>query len=240
MTGTLYGIGVGPGNPDLITMEARKVITRCNLILVPGKSPAESRAYHILHEALQQEDLAGKRVLCCDFPMTRDPHTRALAVREIYERIRGFLLDGTSVACLTIGDPLIYSTFAYLQEAAAHDQLPVKIINGIPSFLASAACFNLPLCLGEEELHILNGDSDFAEGLRLSGTKVFMKLGRRLPELVSALKTYKGTHSLSVYAVKDCGLPTEESFAGLHALEALCEDHGHPYMMTIIVKDVLS
>ena len=107
MEGILYGVGVGPGDPELMTLQAVRVIRECDLILAPGKEPRETVAWKIAAGAVP--GLEEKEALGIHMPMTRDPKTRQEAHEAAAERIVQELAKGRRTAFLTLGDPCIYS-----------------------------------------------------------------------------------------------------------------------------------
>ena len=230
MKGSLYGVGVGPGAPDLMTLRAVNTIKKADILCLPQPAKEQCRAYSIALQAVPEA--GGKDCLCCDFSMTRDRKRLAEAHQGIYLSVRDNLLAGKNIAFLTIGDPSVYSTFSYISERASGDGFRVERGSGIPSFCASAAELGLPLCLGDEEVHIGTGQSDIAALLRLPGTKVIMKAGRRLQEIKTLLMEREREGSIKVYAAADCGLPEEKFF---YSAADIPEDSG--YMLVLIVKE---
>ena len=117
MTGILYGTGVGPGDPELMTLKSVRLIRENRVIALPGPVAAETIAYRIAVQAVPE--LASKTLLSIDMPMTHDRETmnrgHELAAREI----EGYLKQGENVVFLTLGDPTIYSTYLYVQKRIA-------------------------------------------------------------------------------------------------------------------------
>lgn len=222
--GILYGIGVGSGDPEDITLKAIRVIQNCDVLMVPTEVKEESMAYKIAVSSCPK--ICDKEVVAVTFPMTRDRVKRETAIEDAYGRIRNTLLKGKSVGFLTIGDVTIYSSFAYLRKFAEDDKIPVEMINGIPSFIAASAALSLDLCEDRNNLHIINGGTDVEEALRLSGTKVFLKSGKNLEKLRGTLIRYP---DLSVYSVKNCGFQNQEICVG-------AEQIPDGYMVVVIVK----
>src|SRR5436853_3985286 len=111
--GTLYGVGVGPGAPDLLTLRAQQILRTSPVICLPASAHGQSYAGSIIEHLLDHER---QEVLLVSFPMVRDPQlalpAREQAVTLVLERLQA----GLSVAFATEGDPLLYSTFGYLLE----------------------------------------------------------------------------------------------------------------------------
>lgn len=223
--GALIGVGVGPGDPELLTLKAIRMIEAADRIILPQKKAVEARAYQIARKAVPS--LANKCLLGLDFPMTRDTDKRDEQIQANYEMLEHYLSDGEKLVFLTIGDPCVYSTFCYLKVYAEKAGYETAMINGIPSFTAAAARWNIPLCMHDEEVHLLSGAGNWENGLALPGTKVIMKAGRSLPDLRRALEQYPG---VQVYAVRDCGLPGEEIFDDIR-------DVPPNYMVTVIIRE---
>lgn len=235
MSGILNGIGVGVGDPDMMTLKAIKAITASDYICLPRENKEECRAYQIAKAVIPGVD--EKKILCFDFEMIRDKEVLFDRHHSIYDTVKPFLEDGLTVSFLTIGDPTIYSTFSYIAELARKDEIEVRIINGVTSFCACAASLGISLCDGETELHVVSDTNNLNDILRLSGTKVIMKCGRNMPEIREKLIDYvmensKVGKSVKIYAVANCGTENEKRFIGVETIP-----DEMPYMTTIIVKE---
>ena len=218
------------GGADSITVKAAKCIETAEMICIPQAQKEKCRAYLIAEQTVP--GLKDKECLAFDFKMTRNDSELERMHQSIYQEIRKMLLAGKTIAFLTIGDPTIYSTFMYIAEKAGAEGFPVEIVSGIPSFVAAAASFGIPLCEKDEELHIGTGQSDIEKLMRLPGTKVIMKPGKKLPEIKSVLRRLETETKSKVYAISDCGWPNEVKYCDI---EAIPDEDG--YMTTIIVKD---
>ncbi len=156
MTGHLYGIGVGPGDPDLLTIKAAKILHQVDIIIAATSTKNEdSLALEIARPHLGPT----AQIIAMGFPMSRDQNVLAAAWEKNARLILDQLKEGHRVAFLTLGDPLLYSTFAYVLRtlrSMAPDQ-PITIIPGITSFQAAAAATETILAKGAENLLILPG-----------------------------------------------------------------------------------
>ena len=135
--GTLYGVGVGPGDPRLMTYLAVDTIQKCPVIAVPADGKENAVSYKIASGIV--ENLDEKECLNLTTPMTKDKAVLNAAYQAASNQIIEQLEQGKDVACLTLGDPTIYSTYIYIHRIVkAHGYAP-EIINGIPSFCAVSA-----------------------------------------------------------------------------------------------------
>ena len=137
----LYGIGTGPGHKELLTLKAVKEIERASIIFAPNNK-GKNMTLDTVEDFIQ-----GKKVILLDFPMgkvKREDYIKAAEI--IYKEIP----EGETGAYLTIGDPMIYSTFIYIMEEVEKKNIEIEIVPGIPSFLAGAAKSKTPLTLKGE------------------------------------------------------------------------------------------
>lgn len=189
MSGTLYAVGVGPGAPDLLTLRAARVLGAVGVILAAASPRNDaSAALQTARPHLRPD----ARILRLDFPMTREEAPLRAAWRAAAETTLAVLAAGEDAAFLTIGDPLIYSTFGYLFRTVRDmaPEAPVEIIPGITSFQAAAALTETVLCEGEESLRILPGirrGEDLAAELAQADMAVILKAYRNFPAIARAL-----------------------------------------------------
>jgi precorrin-2/cobalt-factor-2 C20-methyltransferase len=169
-SGRLYVVGVGPGDPELLTLKGMRILNQVSCIIAPkGRKRANSLALSIVKRAV---NLDQKDVIEVHFPMVKtggsgkaggslDPELEAIA-KSVTER----LCHGTDVAFITVGDPTIYSTFFYVCDRLLHhnQDLHVEIIPGVSSINASAAESGTSLGLGDEKIAIL--PATYVENLR--------------------------------------------------------------------------
>ena len=227
-TGTLYGVGVGPGDPELVTLKAVRIAESCPVIAAPRTPAGTTTAHDVMRQAARIE---GKKTLYLDFAMTHD----ARLLRESHERAAQLVIDeleaGNDVALLTLGDVSIYSTFSYVKDIVAQQGLPVVMVPGVPSFCAVAATLscNLTPCM-DTPLHIVPaGDARLGQALELEGTKVIMKAGKPLARVKDALRA-RGLYG-KASLVRDCGMPGQQVAATLD--EA---DEAGGYFTTVVVR----
>lgn len=250
--GVLYGIGVGPGDPELMTLKAINTIKACDIIAIPAVSKEECYAYSIVQAVLPE--IEKKQIMCTPFPMIKDKEKLTISHNKIYSDIVSELEDGKNVAMLTIGDPSVYSTYMYIHERVMQAGFTAVMISGVPSFCAAAA--RLGISLGEmmDEIHIIPASYDVRDTMGYGGTCVYMKSGRKLAELIEVLRTTDGSYTktdeeadmclsdvnskggirkkkMTVYGVTNCGMESERVYRGL---DELTEAKG--YLTIVIVK----
>lgn len=150
--GKLYGIGVGPGDKELLTVKAVRIIQSVDVIIVPtAMNGGESIAYETAKEYIKEET----EVLFKHFPMGASD--RKEKIYEAYDCIKELIKSGKNAAFLTIGDPFVYSTYIYLLEHIRKAGLEVETIPGITSFCSCASAANEHLVIGNEPLLITTG-----------------------------------------------------------------------------------
>ena len=220
--GVLYGAGVGPGDPELLTVKAVNLIKECDILAIPQKKRGECTAYRIAVQAVPEAK--DKPVLPIDMPMTRDKAVRESAYEAGAEAVAEELSKGKMVVFLTLGDPAVYSTFAYLAPHVESKGFDVIWVPGVTSFCASAAALGSPLCTDREALHILPGGINAEEELSFPGTKVFMK--GELDKLLGAIRE----SGLDAKAVENCGTADQHIY---DTVDEIPEDAGY-YLVTIV------
>jgi len=198
--GTLYGIGIGPGDSELITLKGARLIGACPNLFVPkARTAAESVALSIARPlvgpAARIEELL--------FPMTTDREELARRWDDAATRIGRVLAAGEDACFLTLGDPLLYSTYIYLLRALrrAIPDLKIVTVPGITAFGAAAALTDFPIGEGKEPVTIIPAADDLTavqRALEYGGTVVLMKIGKRLPEILELLEG-KGLLENSVF-----------------------------------------
>ena len=147
LKGTFYGVSVGPGNPELMTLQAVRLIRQCPVLAAPQTASGQMLALDIARSALG-EALDGKTIVPLYFAMSRDPAALAASHEKAAAAVRQYLDAGQDVAMLNIGDVSIYATFGYLQEILQAGGYATAMAAGVPSFCAAAARLNVPLTGG--------------------------------------------------------------------------------------------
>ena len=202
--GTLYGLGVGPGDPELLTLKAVRILREADVIAVPDKGSGEKTAFRIV-----QEYVADKTILTCVTPMVRDQAVLDAAHDQIAADICALLEDGKNVAFITLGDPTVYATYMYIHRRVLSRGYEAVLVPGVPSFCAVAARLNTSLCEQSQRLLIVPAShKDMEDCLNVDANLVFMKAGRE----IGALKEKLAEHGLLEHAslVANCGMEGEQ------------------------------
>ena len=237
-TGTLYGIGVGPGDPELITVKGLRLLRAAATVFVPV---AEVSAASAASAASIAETIAaglllpGQRLERLVFPMRRTLEERATAWRAHCETIVAALADGADAAFLVEGDALTYSTFAHLTETMrlAHPEVATVAIPGVTSFAAAAAAAARPLVDGRERLVVLAGPyrrGDLDAALRTTEALVLMKVSAGLDTVLDAIAAVGRLRDATL--IERCGWPEQRI---VHDIASL---RGQPldYFSLILVR----
>lgn len=212
--GVFYAVSVGPGDPELLTRQACRVLEACDVIAAPRTKAGRMLALDIAGGAV---DMRGKTILPLDFTMAHDAAVREESYRTAAAAIKAELSVGRDVAMVNLGDVSVYATAYYILERIRADGFETVMCPGVTSFCAVAARLGRSLTRMEEPpLHILPGSAELDSALALPGTKVLMKSGRAIRETVDALER----HGLAARAgmVADCGLETEQVYTDLRQL----------------------
>ena len=238
--GTFYGIGVGPGDPELITVKALKIIKSCPVIAAPRTGNGDMVALDIvwrtgiLSESAESAEEFDKKILAMDFTMDKDPAKRKENYRKNAEAAARYLDNGQDVAMVTLGDVSLYSTVHYIADVLISRGYEIILVPGVPSFSAAAASLAIPLAEMDAPVHIIpsvrNNSDDY---LDLPGTKVLMKAGRHLHRTLDELDR-RGLLDVTSLAV-NCGMDDEILIKNLGDDEPLPDNTG--YFTTVIVRD---
>ena len=233
MNGKLYGIGIGPGDPKLLTLRAKEILDEVDMIFSPRASEEGTSMARSIIEASTSRP---KEFVDLTFPMTRDEAVLKTYWREAAEKVAKAVHAGKQVAFVTIGDPFLYSTYIYLLKALRRNfpNIEVETIPGISAFHAAASRAEVSLAEGDERLAILPVPRDLGglrEAFREFDTVVLMKVGSKLDEIVALLKELDLLKSSVL--VSRVGCPEEKIIRDFHSLRK--DDRGG-YLSVIIVK----
>ena len=188
--GCLFGVGVGPGDPELVTLKAKRVLQSVPIICVPQSDTSrESYALSIVQGFI---DLEKQEILRFGFP-TDDAEAASNVWQLAAETLAGRLHQGQDVAFITEGDPMLFSTFSYVLESIRinYPEITVEIIPGVSSVMAAAARAKVPLVTHGQRLAILPavyGIDDLREAIANYDTIVLMKVNRVLLDALANLE----------------------------------------------------
>ncbi|XXX77610.1 precorrin-2 C(20)-methyltransferase [Sorangium sp. So ce134] len=233
--GKLYGVGVGPGAPDLLTLRAVRVLESADVLALPRSSDfGTSMAYRILEPVVgKQRD---KERLLLTFPMSKDPDRVRPYVDAAVDKIGERLSRGLSVAFATEGDPSLFSTFVYVRREALRrfPGLEVEVVPGVTSVTAVPAVSGLALADGQERIAILPatyGVDDLTDVLRRFDTVVLMKIGSEMPKVTEAL-TRAGLLDRAVFVSK-ATMPEQRIVRDLRAAQG---ERGDCFAMVVVTR----
>jgi precorrin-2/cobalt-factor-2 C20-methyltransferase len=200
--GKLYGVGVGPGAPDLMTVRAVNVLKQVDVIAIPRRSEFDASVAWGIAEPMVGA-VEGQERLYLNFPMVKDPSILRPAWDIAFTKILERLKQGKSVAFIAEGDPFIYSTFIYLYHEAVErwPGVEIEVVPAVSSIQAVPALVGMPLADGQERIAILPatyGTEDLKQVFQNFDTTILMKVGKVMPEIVEALES-EGLLDRAVY-----------------------------------------
>ena len=234
-TGTFYGVGVGPGDPELITLKALRVLKAAPSIAVPkSREQRKSLALTVVEKAV---GLEGKEVFELVLPMTRDKETLERARQEASKEIIERLSEGKDVAFITVGDPLFYSTFSYFVPLVTEGLagVRVEVVPGVTSVSAAASSAGMPIAKADERVIIvpsIKNTKEIRVLLRGFHTVVLMKISNFMDEILDTIEEL-GLTERSVF-VSRAGWPDQEVVKDIRRLKGQKVD----YFSMIIVRPV--
>lgn len=233
MLGTLYGIGVGPGDPELLTLKAVRILKEVSHVFAASSSKND---YSLAQSIVADHLPPGVPVDHLAFPMTFNPERLENAWLANCEKVVEMLSRGKNVAFLTIGDPLTFSTFIYLMRKI-RKRLPgvnISVVPGITSFQAAAACANEPLAEGEEAITIVSGAKGgdrLKDVVQFAENVVLMKTYKRFPQIISQIRE-EGLENNCCF-ISRCGLEGQVVERDFKKLSEMEQPH---YLSLMIIK----
>lgn len=231
MKGKLYGIGVGPGDPGLMTIKAKEIIEQADIVAVPVKKAGESSV--ALEIARQAANIPEEKIREILFTMNKDKAKREECRKNAAKEVMAVLDEGKTIAMLTLGDIGIYSTYAYVHKIIVKEGYEVEMISGIPSFCAGASKANISLTEGNEGLGIipsLKGMDQVEKAMDVFDNLVIMKVGSHVKDVYDLLCEKEMENNAVV--VSNVGM--EDEYVG-----PLLPEREYGYFTTIIVKKEL-
>ena len=231
-TGTLYGIGVGPGDPELITLKAVDILRRVDVVFAASST---KNHYSLAMNIASRFVAKHTPVLFLKFPMTRDREKLEKAWDSNAKEILGHIRKGRDVAFITIGDPMTYSTFGYVMQAIEKfdPAVPVSIVPGITSYHAAAAASRHIIAEAEESFTVVSGALGADQLRRIiyhTDNVVMLKVYRNYKEILDEIDRLGLTGSTKL--ISRCGLDGE------HIVDDLdkCRNEMPPYLSLLLIK----
>ncbi len=186
MSGTLYGLGVGPGDPELMTLKADRLLRAAPVVAYPAPDTGSSFARRIVAATIREAQI--------EVPIVVPMRVERFPARRIYDEaahtLAGHLQDGRDVAVLCEGDPFFYGSFMYLYERLA-GRFPCEIVPGVSSMMASAAALRRPLAARNDALCVIPGpldDAEIASRIDMAEAVAIIKIGRHFSRIVALLE----------------------------------------------------
>ena len=230
LIGTFYGIGVGPGDPELLTVKAINALKKIDVLIAPKtEKKSDSVALSIAQPYLKPS----VEIIYQTFPMVKDFAEEKEIFEANKEEILHELRGGKNVGFTTLGDPMFYSTYIYIFKLLEPCGVKIVTIPGVPAFLAIAAQIGRPLAYGNDILTIIPATADFdaiKNFLDKADSTVLMKVYKNFPEIVNALKDNDMINEAVL--VSRCGLDDEKIITDIakHKSEPL------NYLSTILTR----
>ena len=215
MEGIFYGIGVGPGDPELLTVKAINAIKNCNVIIAPKtEKKSDSLALTIAGPYLR----ADVQIVYQTFLMVKNFEESPKIFEDNVAEILSYLRDGKNVGFLTLGDPMFFSTYIYIFKLLKNSGVKIETVSGVPAFLAIAAKIGYPVTYGNEVLTIVPATADsekISAALKNSDAAVLMKVYKNFGEVAEILNA----ENLSEKAVlvSRCGLEDEKIITDINS-----------------------
>lgn len=230
MQGIFYGIGVGPGDPELLTVKAINAIKNSEVIIAPKtEKKSDSLALSIAAPYLR----ADVQIVYQTFLMVKDFEESPKFFEDNVAEILTFLRDGKNVGFLTLGDPLFFSTYIYIFKLLKNSGVQIETIAGVPAFLAIAAKIGYPPAYGNDILSIIPATADaekISAALKVSDAAVLMKVYKNFGEIVELLDAEKLLENAAL--VSRCGLEGEKIITDINSHK----DEKLNYLSTILTR----
>lgn len=233
MSGKFFGIGVGPGDPGLLTIKALRTLEQVDVICVPkSRNDRDSLALSVVGANLSKPF----KQLELSFPMSRDRQLLEQSWSAAADAVAGELAEHKNVAFVTIGDPMFYSTYSYLLRylKEGYPELTTETIPGVTAMSACSSMLQLPLAEGDETLAVIPaayGTEQLKSILSSFDNVVLMKVNKRLPEVITLLENLD--ISQQAYYISRCGYPDQYATTNLKGLLGQQLD----YMSLLLIKN---
>ena len=230
MRGTFYGIGVGPGDPELLTVKAIKAIEAADVLIAPKTEKKEGSVALEIARPYLKKDI---EIVYQVFPMVKDFAEDTGAWEANKEEILALLNAGKNVAFLTLGDPMFFSTYIYVFRLLEHEDVDIVTIPGVPAFIAIGSHVGRPIVEGNDVLAVIPGTASkerLEEVMAVAGSAVVMKVYHNSAEIIDLLK--RNHMAKDAVLVSRVGLDGERV---IHDLEAHADEKLN-YLSTILAR----
>jgi len=228
--GICYGVSAGPGDPELLTLKAVKIIKSSDVIFLPSAPKETCKVYKIIKDALP--DIDEEKFFCVGTKGMTNPKNQGERYDILADEVAKLLDSGKQVAFPALGEVCLYSTYFYVHERLSKRGYTLKLVSGISSVQETADRVMISLAQGDEQVHIFPDTDDLKMRLMMPGTKVFMKPKSNLSETVERIQEYCSMNpDVEAYGISNCGNENETVAAGWEELNKLCG-----YMTVIIVR----
>lgn len=230
MAGVFYGVGVGPGDPELLTVKAIQVIREADVIIAPKTEKKEDSTALTIAEPFLKESV---QIVKLVFPMVFNSETLSEAWENNKNIILELLAAGKKVVFLTLGDPMFYSTYIYVFRLLENCGYPIRTVPGVPAFCAIGSRLGYPLVEGNDVLSIIPAtipEDKLEQALEMADNVVLMKVYKNCSQVVEKLRA----HGLADNAVmiSRCGLDDEQVIRDLSDIG----DQKINYLSTILAR----
>ncbi|MEG6585520.1 precorrin-2 C(20)-methyltransferase [Dendrosporobacter sp. 1207_IL3150] len=230
--GRFFGVGVGPGSPDLLTLRAAEILQTADIICIPRSSDKNDS---VALKVAKPHISSTAEIVEISTPMVRDKEILNAEWQSGAQKIAKYLKDGKNVAFITIGDAMLFSTYTYLLNKVQQiiPDVSVESIPGVTSFSATAALLNRALAEGNEKLAIVPAIDDPSELKPILATfpnVVLMKVANKYEQILDILEEL-GLQDKAVFMSK-LGYPDQFYTRDLNSLRGVKRE----YLSLILVK----
>jgi len=214
-SGIFYGVGVGPGDPELLTVKAINTLKKVDAVIAPKTEKKEGSLALSIVESYLRADV---EIVYQTFPMIKNFAESKTVFNSNVQEILSFIGAGKNVAFLTLGDPMFYSTYIYIFQLLKDCGVEIETVPGVPAFLAISSYIGRPLVFGNDIITIIPATADkskIQDALKISDVTVLMKVYKNFPEVVELL----GAANMldAAVLVSRCGLQNEKILTDLQA-----------------------
>lgn len=188
MTGTFFGIGVGPGDPELLTVKAINAIKQADVLIAPKTEKKDGSVALSIAKPYLKDDI---EIVYQVFPMVKDFAEDTAAWEANKAEILALLKAGKNVAFLTLGDPMFFSTYIYVYRLLEHEDVPITTIPGIPAFAAIGSQVGYPIVEGNDILTIIPATAKkekIERAMEAADNVVLMKVYKNFDEVIGSLE----------------------------------------------------